>query len=233
MRAAAPPARARTRPGASAGSRAPCEPEPRRPERDRARRDDAHRRAGADDLARSPPRARAAASGADGPRASTTRLEPSLTTSGLLHRLLRPVADDAVLAQPEIAIRDGPARSRHAVDVDPRLGRAGQREPVGEARRRVPERRGAAVGVEEALGRRLVLGDDRSGEAGRLVDSRARPPRRASRRRARSPTRCARDRSPTRGRSRSGSRTAMPEPLEQHRARGPLTPPPPGRRAAG
>ncbi len=96
-------------------------------------------------------RARAAASAATVPPGPATRLDPSLTTTA--SPALRPVADDAVLAQPEVAVRDRAARAGNAVDVDPGLGRAGQLEAVGEPRRRVPEAGGAAVAVEEALGR--------------------------------------------------------------------------------
>jgi hypothetical protein len=83
--------------------------------------------------------------------------------------VLGTVADDAVLAEAEIAIRHRPARTGKAVDVDTGLGGAEQRVAVGETRRRVPERGGPAIGVEKAVGRGSVLGDDRGRETGRFL----------------------------------------------------------------
>ena len=63
--------------------------------------------------------------------------------------MLAPVADDAVLAEPEVAVGDRPARAGRPVDVDPGLRRAGQREAVGEAGRspaRRPPYRGSPRG---------------------------------------------------------------------------------------
>ena len=80
------------------------------------------------------------------PPGPATRLVPSLTTTVTCESpLLGAVAHDAVLAQPEVAVRDGPARPGRPVDVDPRLRRARQLVAVGEARRRVPERGRPAV----------------------------------------------------------------------------------------
>ena len=80
-RAGARPARAPKRPEPRQAPRPPVEPEPAQAERDRAGGDDADRRAAVDD--RRDLAARARSSERRGrPRSSTTRLEPSLTTSG-------------------------------------------------------------------------------------------------------------------------------------------------------
>ena len=83
------PGRAPTRPAAAAGRGRRAEAGRRSAERDRARRDDADGRPAAT-TARSPPRGRAAAARRGSPSASTTRLEPNLTTSGALHRCCVP-----------------------------------------------------------------------------------------------------------------------------------------------
>ena len=137
-------------------------------------------------IRRSRARARGARERRTRPPGPTTRLEPELDDDR--HRVWRAVADDAVLAQPEIAVRDRAARAGDAVDVDPRLGRAGQLEAVGEPRRRVPEGGRPAVAVEEALGRGRVLGDDPGGEAGGLLVRDPHAPRRARRRARPSPS---------------------------------------------
>src|SRR5262249_46654238 len=82
---------------------------------------------------------------------------------------LRAVADDPVLAQPQIAVRDGPARAGCGVDVDPGLGRTREREPIREPCGRVPEGSGAAVPVEKPLRGDWILGDDAGGEARGLL----------------------------------------------------------------
>ena len=191
MRPAAAPARAPRPPAASAPPRPALEAEAAaararwRPTRRRRRPRRPRRSAGS----RAPRRR----STSDGPSLAgpTTRLVPSLTTTVTA---LRAVADDAVLAKPEVAVRDRPARPGRPVDVDPRLWRARQLEAVREPRRRVPEGGRPAIAVEEAPGRLGVLGDDPRGEPGGLLVRDPHAPRRG-RRRAR----------PSRSRTRSGS----------------------------
>ena len=85
------------------------------------------------------------------------------------HRVWLPSPIDPVLPKPQVAVGDRPAWARNAVDVDPRLGRAGELEPIREPGRRVPERGRAAIAVEETRGGPVVLGDDPGGKPGRLL----------------------------------------------------------------
>src|SRR6266550_928576 len=83
--------------------------------------------------------------------------------------MLAAVAHDPVLPQAKIEIRDRSAWPGREVDVDARLRDAEQREAVRESRGGIPERRSAAIAVEETPRRILLFGHDRRREPGRLV----------------------------------------------------------------
>src|SRR5436305_12969880 len=83
--------------------------------------------------------------------------------------MLAAVANNAILAEAEIAIRHRPTRAGEAVDTYAGLGCAEQLVTVGETRRRVPERGGSAICVDKAVGSDSVLRDNRSRKPGRLL----------------------------------------------------------------
>ena len=155
------------------------------------------------------------------------------------------VADDAVLAQPQVAVGDGPARAGRPLDVDPRLRRAVQLEAVREPRAsRARTRTCRDRARRSARPRRRPRRRCRP-RARRSRCSRSDAPRPGRRRGRASPSRHGLGRRPTRGRS--APPAARPA---RRRLHGPSRPPrrraarrrrrgpqparrPPGRRARG
>ena len=139
------PGRAPTQPAAAAGSSGGASsPTRRMPERDRARRDDADRRARRDDLRdlrRAPAQQRA-------PRRALLvddEARAELDDERRLHRCCVPSPTTRYWRSQRSRYVTGPRGPGTRSTLMPGLGRAGEREAVGEPRRRVPERGRAAV----------------------------------------------------------------------------------------